>query len=55
MIMVDFNKRIKNTIKFSPAAEFFKKHKCYTLAPRGTTDYNSYWDQETERCLKILD
>ena len=49
--MVDFNKRIKNTIKFSPAAEFFKKHKCYTLAPRGTTDYNSYWDQETERCL----
>ena len=49
--MVDFNKHIKNTIKFSPAAEFFKKHKCYTLAPRGTTDYNSYWDQETERCL----
>ena len=50
--MVDFNKHIKNTIKFSPAAEFFKKHKCYTLAPRGTTDYNSYWDRETERCLK---
>ena len=49
--MVNFNKHIKNTIKFSPAAEFFKKHKCYTLAPRGTTDYNSYWDQETERCL----
>ena len=49
--MVDFNKHIKNTIKFSPAAEFFKKHRCYTLAPRGTTDYNSYWDQETERCL----
>lgn len=49
--MVDFNKHISNSIKFSPAAEFFKKHKCYTLAPRGTTDYNSYWDQETERCL----
>ncbi len=49
--MVDFNKHINNSIKFSPAAEFFKKHKCYTLAPRGTTDYNSYWDQETERCL----
>ena len=49
--MVDFNKRIYNSIKFSPAAEFFKKHKCYTLAPRGTTDYNNYWDQETERCL----
>lgn len=49
--MVDFNKHISNSIKFSPAAEFFKKHKCYTLAPKGTTDYNSYWDQETERCL----
>lgn len=49
--MVDFNKHINNSIKFSPAAEFFKKHKCYTLAPRGTTDYNSYWDCETERCL----
>lgn len=49
--MVDFNKHINNSIKFSPAAEFFKKHKCYTLAPRGTTDYNSYWGQETERCL----
>ena len=49
--MVDFNKRIYNSIKFSPAAEFFKKHKCYTLAPRGTTDYNTYWEQETDRCL----
>ena len=49
--MVDFNKRIYNSIKFSPAAEFYKKHKCYTLAPRGTTDYNVYWEQETDRCL----
>ena len=49
--MVDFNKRVYNSIKFSPAAEFFKKHKCYTLAPRGTTDYNTYWEQETDRCL----
>ena len=49
--MVDFNKHIYNSIKFSPAAEFFKKHKCYTLAPRGTTDYNTYWEQETDRCL----
>lgn len=49
--MVDFNKHIYNSIKFSPAAEFFKKHKCYTLAPIGTTDYNTYWEQETDRCL----
>lgn len=49
--MVDFNQHIKNTKKFSEAADFFMKHKCYTLAPRGTSDYVKYWDQETDRCL----
>ena len=49
--MVDFDKKIYQTDKFRPAALFFKEHGCYTLAPRGTTDYIKYWDQETERCL----
>lgn len=49
--MVDFNKKILNTNKFRQAAIFFKEHGVYTLAPRGTTDYNSYWDRETDRCL----
>lgn len=49
--MIDFNQHIKNSKKFSPAAEFFKEHKCYTLAPRGTTDYVKYWEQETDRCI----
>lgn len=49
--MVDFNKKIKNSDKFRQAAIFFQKHGCYTLAPKGTTDYIQYWDQETERCL----
>ncbi len=49
--MVDFNKKIYNSKKFCQAAEFFKEHGCYTLAPRGTTDYIQYWDRETERCL----
>ena len=49
--MVDFNKKIINSEKFRQAAIFFKEHNCYTLAPRGTTDYNSYWDRETDRCL----
>ena len=48
--MVDFNKRIKNTDKFRQSAIFFQEHGCYTLAPRGTTDYKKFWDQETERC-----
>lgn len=49
--MVDFNKKIHNTDKFRQAAIFFQKHGCYTLAPRGTTDYVNYWEQETQRCL----
>ncbi len=49
--MVDFNKKIKNTDKFRGPAIFFKKHGCYTLAPRGTTDYVQYWNQEAERCI----
>ena len=49
--MVDFNKRIKNTNKFRQSAIFYQKHGCYTLAPRGTTDYIQFWEQETNRCL----
>lgn len=49
--MIDFNQKLHNTDKFRQAAIFFEKHRCYTLAPRGTTDYKKYWDQETERCL----
>ena len=37
--MVDFNKKIYNSDKFRQAAIFFQEHGCYTLAPRGTTDY----------------
>lgn len=49
--MVDFNQKIYNSDKFRQAAIFFKEHGCYTLAPRGTTDYAAYWEQETNRCL----
>lgn len=49
--MIDFNQRLHDTDKFRQAAIFFQKHGCYTLAPRGTTDYNKYWEQETYRCL----
>lgn len=48
--MVDFNQRLHDTDKFRQAAIFFQQHGCYTLAPRGTTDYNKYWEQETDRC-----
>ena len=49
--MIDFNQKLHNTDKFRQAAIFFQEHGCYTLAPKGTTDYNKYWEQETQRCL----
>lgn len=49
--MIDFNQKLHNTDKFRQAAIFFQEHGCYTLAPRGTTDYNKYWEQETDRCI----
>ena len=49
--MVDFNKKILSTDKFRQAAIFYKQNGCYTLAPRGTTDYVQYWERETQRCL----
>lgn len=49
--MIDFNYRLHDTDKFRQAAIFFQQHGCYTLAPRGTTDYNKYWEQETDRCI----
>lgn len=49
--MIDFDQKLHDTDKFRQAAIFFQKHGCYTLAPRGTTDYNKYWEQETDRCL----
>lgn len=49
--MIDFNQKLHNTDKFRQAAIFFQEHGCYTLAPRGTTDYNKYWERETDRCI----
>lgn len=50
-MVVDFNQKIHNAEQFSEAANFFKNNKCYTFAPKGTTDYVQYWERETDRCL----
>lgn len=50
-MVVDFNQKVHNAEQFSEAANFFKKNKCYTFAPKGTTDYVQYWERETDRCL----
>lgn len=50
-MVVDFNQKVHNTEQFSEAANFFKNNKCYTFAPKGTTDYVQYWNRETDRCL----
>lgn len=49
--MVDFNQKFHNTDKFRQAALHFLKYGTYTDAPRGTSDYIKYWDEETKRCL----
>ncbi len=50
-MVVDFNQKVHNAEQFSEAANFFKNNKCYTFAPKGTTDYVQYWERETDRCL----
>jgi len=42
----------KNTDKYRQAALHFQKYDYYTSAPKGTTAYKSYWDEETKRCLE---
>ena len=49
--MVDFNKKVYNVDKFRQAAIHFQKYGTYTTAPRGTTDYIKYLDEETDRCI----
>ena len=44
-------KYIKNTDKFRPAALHFQKYGFYNSAPKGTTQYYEYWDEEARRCL----
>jgi len=43
--------KFKDSSVFSPAANFFKKHKCYTFALEGTIDYDNFWDEEERRCF----
>jgi intein/homing endonuclease len=42
---------IKNTNKFRQAALHFQQYGYYTSAPKGTSAYKNYWDEETKRCL----
>ena len=40
-----------NTQVFSESAKHYLKHKCYTLAPMGTSEYMEFWDEEERRCI----
>lgn len=44
-------KRIEDSSKFKPAASHFEKYGYYTAAPKGTTDYKKFWDEELKRCI----
>lgn len=41
----------ENPNKFRKAAMMFEKHGYYTAAPKGTTEYKKFWDEELRRCI----
>lgn len=50
--MIDFTKKIVNSDKFrTPAITYIRNGGKYTLAPRGTREYQDYWETEMDRCL----
>lgn len=51
MIQVQ-NRIYKNTDKFRTEALKFKQYGYYTAAPRGTTEYKKYWDEQRKRSLE---
>lgn len=44
-------KKIENTDKFRPAAIHFEQNGYYCAAPKGTSAFIEYWDEEKRRCL----
>jgi hypothetical protein len=50
MYKIDF-KIFENTDKFRQAAIHFQQYGYYTSAPKGTSAFKEYWDQERNRCL----
>jgi len=49
--MIDFTKQIINSNKFRQPALMFQRIGMYCTAPKGTTEYIRYWDQEKRRCI----
>ena len=50
-MIVDFNKKIKNSNKFRQPALNFINSGSYCQYPKGTTEYYNFWDQEVDRCV----
>jgi hypothetical protein len=44
-------KNINDSDKFRQSAIHFTKFGYYTAAPRGTSEYKKYWDEELKRCI----
>lgn len=49
--MVDFDKKILDSSKFTGPARHFQTHGVYCFAPPGTTEYDEYWEKEQHRCI----
>ncbi len=48
-ILMNINFIFINTHEFTEVARFYEVNKCYTLAIKGTREYNQFWKRETER------
>lgn len=46
-----FREKIINSDKFRQPAIYYIEHGYYTNAPRGSSDFKSYWDREFDRCI----
>ena len=51
MIELNYDKKWKNTNKFRKEAIHFQKYGYYTAAPKGTSEYKKYWDEQRKRSL----
>ena len=49
--MIDFEKKILNSDKFRQPALHFQQYGSYCFAPKDTSEYIRYWEEQEKYCL----
>jgi hypothetical protein len=49
---IDVPEKFTNTSEFQETANFFRKHNCYTIYPKGTYQYIEFWKEERRKCIE---